>query len=232
MTVPKHIGIILDGNRRYAKKRMMPAWMGHTAGSENVDKLMDWCKEYKIKELTLYTFSMENFSRPKKEVNHLMKLFKERFRKVTKEEKKIMKEGVRINFIGRKSMFPKALQNQMLELEKKTKKNKRYILNFAMGYSGREEIVDAVKLIAKDVKSGKIKPAGITEMTIQKHLYLKSYPDLIIRTAGEQRLSNFLTFQSAYSELIFVDKFWPDFKKADFAKCLREYAKRARRFGK
>lgn len=231
MNIPKHVAIILDGNRRYAKKKGLPGWSGHLIGSKKVDKLLDWCKELKIREITLYTFSMENFKRSKMEINHLMNLFRKRFEKENKD-KKIMKEGVRIRFIGRKYMFPKDLQKSMAELEKKTKNNKNYLFNFAMGYSGRTELVDAVKKIAEKVKKKTLKTKNINEEIIRKHLYLQDYPDLIIRTAGEKRISNFLIFQAAYSELVFVNKFWPEFSKKDFINCIKEFSQRERRFGK
>ncbi|MEW6062801.1 MAG: polyprenyl diphosphate synthase [Nanoarchaeota archaeon] len=228
--IPKHIGIILDGNRRFAKRLMLKPYKGHEWGYKKVEKLLDWCKELNIKELTLYTFSVENFNRPKKEFNYLMKLFREAFNALRKEKKKI--KDLRINFIGRLKMFPKDVQKSMYKLMEETKKHKKYIINFAMAYGGRAEIIDATRKIASLVKKGKLSINKINESIFEKGLYLKSQPDMIIRTS-EQRLSGFLLWQSAYSEIIFLpNKLWPEFTKRDLVKCIDDYNNRERRFGK
>jgi|SRR3989344_278253 len=228
MDRPKHIGIILDGNRRYAEKNSMDNLEGHNKGYEKVKELLDWCKEAKIKELTLYTFSTENFNRSIKEVAYLMKLFKKAFTEL-KNDKRI--KEMKVNFIGKLSLFPKAIQKVMHELMEMTRNHTNFILNFAMGYGGRTEIIDAAKEIAKKIKENKLNLENIDEETFKQHLYLKSEPDLIIRTS-ESRLSNFLTFQSVYSELIFLPKIlWPEFSKKHFTACIQEYSLRKRRFG-
>lgn len=228
--LPKHIGIILDGNRRYAQKIGIAPLKGHEVGYEKVKKAMDWCKELGVKELTVYTFSTENFARPKEEVNFLMKLFEKAFKEL-RDDKKKLKE-LRVRFIGRISMFSKTIQKIMNELMDLTINNGPYTINFAMGYGGRSEIIDATKKIVQQVKEGKLKINDINEESFKKNLYLQSYPDLIIRTS-ESRLSGFLMYQSAYSEIIFLpDKLWPEFEKEDLIKCIEEFSRRNRRFGK
>lgn len=227
--VPRHVGIILDGNRRFAKRLMLKPWKGHEWGAEKVEKLLNWCKEYGIKELTLYAFSLENFNRPKKEFNYLMNLFKEEFTKL-KDHPDL--EDVKINFIGRIRMFPKDVQAIMNELMAKTKNRNKFIVNIAMAYSGRAEILDATKRIANLVESGKITSRQINDKLFSDNLYLNSEPDLIIRTS-ESRLSGFLLWQGSYAEIQFLpNKLWPEFSKKDFVKCLNNYAHRNRRFGK
>ena len=228
--IPKHICIIIDGNRRYAKKIGIDPLKGHEYGYEKLKKAMDWCKELGVKELTIYTFSTENFNRPKEEVNFLMRLFEKAFKELRNDKNKL--KDLRIRFIGRISMFSRAIQKIMNELMDLTINNGPYIVNFAMGYGGRSEIIDATKKIAQQVKDGKLKIDEINEESFKKNLYLESYPDLFIRTS-ESRLSNFLTFQSAYSEIIFLpDKLWPEFEKDDLIKCIEEFSRRNRRFGK
>jgi len=228
--VPKHVGIIIDGNRRFAKHLMLKPWKGHELGYEKVKKTLEWCKEIGIKELTLYTFSIENFDRPKEEFEYLMKLFEKAFTELKKEEEKI--KNIKIQIIGRLQMFPKNVYDAMIDLMEKTKNNTPYIVNFAMAYSGRAEIIDATKKIAEKVKEGKLKVEEINEELFNKNLYLHSDPDLIIRTS-ESRLSGFLTWQSVYSEIIFLpNKTWPAFEKEDFVACITEYSQRQRRFGK
>ena len=227
--VPKHIGIIVDGNRRLAKKLMLKPWKGHELGAEKLEKLFEWCKELNIKELTLYCFSIENFNRPKEEFNYLMDLFKKEFTKM-KDDSRL--KDIKINFIGRINMFPKDVQDSMNVLMEKTKNSKPYMINFAMAYGGRAEVIDATKKIAEAVKEGKLNVDDINEQVFEKNLYNASEPDLIIRTSGEKRTSGFLIYQAAYSELIFIDKMWPEFEKEDFVKAIKEYSNRQRRFGK
>lgn len=231
MTKIKHIGIILDGNRRFAKRLMLEPWKGHKLGAEKVKKLYSWCKEKDIKELTLYAFSIQNFNRPKKEFDFLMDLFV-KFLKETLDDTDIHKDKVKMRFIGRTNLFPEELQKLMKEIEKSTEEYDNYIVNFALAYGGREEVVDAVKKIGRLIEEGKITNKEITEELIEKNLYMADEPDLIIRTGGEQRTSNFLIWQSNYSEWFFVEKTWPEFEKEDFIKILEEYSQRERRFGK
>ena len=227
---PKHVAIILDGNRRYAKKRGFQPWKGHEYGAKKLEDLFKWCQELGIKELTLYSFSTENFSRSKDEINFLFKLFKKKFQQM-KNEDEILKKDVKINVIGRIDMFPADMMKAMLEVAEKTKSNKRLTVNFALAYGGRQEITDAFKKIAMQVKAGKIKLNNINEELITNNLYLASEPDLIIRPGGEIRTSNFLIWQSVYSEWIFVKKLWPEFTREDLLQCIEEFNKRERRFG-
>lgn len=229
--VPRHLGIILDGNRRFSKRLMLKPWKGHEWGAKKVEKLLDWCKGYGIHEITLYAFSIENFDRPKKEFDFLMEIFKNEFTRMM-DDPRLDNDDVRINFIGRIDMFPKDLQEIMNKLMEKTASHKKSVVNFAMAYGGRAEIIDAARSISKRVKEGKLKVEDIDEKTFSENLYIKSEPDLIIRTS-ESRLSGFLLWQGSYAEIIFLpDKLWPEFDKKDLDYCLNEYAKRKRRFGK
>jgi len=231
--IPKHIGIILDGNRRFAKKLMLKPWKGHEWGKDKIEKIFEWCKEIGIKELTLYTFSVQNFNRPKNEFDYLMNLFNETFTELmTKEENKKKLEQICVRFIGRTWMFPKEVQESMKKLTEKTKNNKPYTINFAMAYGGREEVIDAVKKIADSVKKGELDVDSINEKSFSENLYLKSEPELIIRTGGDCRTSNFLIWQSHYSEWFFLEKTWPEFEKQDLISVINQFSKRERRFGR
>lgn len=229
--VPKHIGIIMDGNRRFSTRLMMKPWKGHEWGAKKVAKVLEWCNDLGIKELTLYTFSVQNFNRPKEEFDHLMNIFKDNFDKL-KTDKRINKYGIRINVIGRTWMFPDDVQQKLNEIMELTKDNKNYILNFAMAYGGQEEIVDATKKIAEKVKAGELDIGSINKEIFKDNLYMADEPDLVIRTGGEHRSSNFLAFQSAYSEWFYIDKMWPEFEKEDFTAVIEKYSERQRRFGK
>jgi len=230
--IPKHIGIIIDGNRRFAKRLMMKPWKGHEWGAKKFEQLLEWSKEYGIKELTLYTFSIENFDRPKEEFNFLMNLFLKETQKIKQDESKIHKNKIRINFIGRIYMFPEAVQKAMHELMDSTKAYTNFIVNFAMAYGGRAEIIDATKKIAEQVKQGKLNIDEINEEVFKKNIYLESEPDLIIRTS-ERRLSGFLLWQGTYAEIQFLpDVLWPEFTKEHFIQCIEDYMNRERRFGK
>lgn len=228
--VPRHIGIVLDGNRRFAKKLMMKPWMGHAWGAKKVEALLNWCHELGVKELTLYAFSVDNFNRPREEFDYLMALFKKEFKKISRDTR-LEKYKIRINFIGRLYMFPKDIQKVMQSLMEKTKNNRRHIVNLAMAYGGRQEIIDAVRKISEAVKKGKISIDKINEDVFAKNLYMKDEPELVIRTGGEKRTSNFLIWQANYSEWIFLEKSWPEFEKKDLIECINEYSKRERRFG-
>ncbi|MBN1156692.1 di-trans,poly-cis-decaprenylcistransferase [Candidatus Woesearchaeota archaeon] len=228
---PKHVAIILDGNRRYAKKHFINPAKGHQKGGKNVERLLEWASELGIRELTLYIFSIENFNRTKKEFNYLMGLFREQFKRLYNDPR-IDRERVKVNFIGKTELFPKDVQQMATKLQKRTKRHENYRINFAFGYGGRTEIADAARRIAEKVKKGKIKIKDIDEETMRENLYLSSYPDIIIRTGGEKRISNFLIYQGAYSEWFFLDKLWPEFTKNDLRKCIVEFEKRERRFGK
>ena len=229
--VPVHIGIVPDGNRRFAKQLMLKAHKGHEWGAKKIEKLLDWCKEYSIKELTIYVFSIENFDRPKEEFNFLMNIFRKEFKNLL-TDKKIDENKIKVNFIGRIYMFPKDIQFLMKKNMERSKGYNKFIINFAMAYGGRAEIIDATKRIAEQVKKGKLNINDINEEVFKKNLYLESEPDLIIRTS-ESRLSGFLLWQGAYAEIEFLpNKLWPEFEKEDFIKALEDYSKRERRFGK
>ncbi len=230
--VPKHVGIILDGNRRFAKRLLLKPWRGHEWGARKIEKLFEWCEDIGIKELTLYAFSVENFhSRPRDEFEFLMDLFRENFIKFNSDER-IEKNEIRLNFIGRLYMFPEDIQESMKKVMEKTKKYKKHIINIALAYGGRSEIVDATKRIAQEVKEGKLDIEKINEELFADHLYMKDEPDMIIRTGGEKRSSNFLNYQAAYSEWFYLEKMWPEFEKEDFIQCIEEFKKRDRRFGR
>jgi undecaprenyl diphosphate synthase len=229
--VPKHVGFILDGNRRFAKKLMLKPWKGHEWGADKFEKILDWCHEFGIKELTAYIFSIQNFNRPKQEFDYLMKLVLESAEKVFHDER-VDNYGIRINFIGRIHLFPKEVRDVIDKLMERTKHNSNYIVNFAFGYGGREEVIDAVKKISEKIKSGDLDVKDINEEVFSENLYITDEPEMIIRTGGEHRTSNFLIWQSHYSEWFFVDKLWPEFEKEDFVRCLQEYSDRERRFGR
>lgn len=229
--VPKHIAITLDGNRTFAKRLMLKPFKGHEYGYEKVKKLFDWTKELGIKELTLYAFSVYNFNRPKEEFNYLMKLFKEAFEE-TKKDKRIHENRIKINFIGRIHMFPKDVQEKMQELMEITKNYNDYIINFAMAYGGKAEVIDATKKIAEQIKEGKLNVDEINEETFSKNLYFSENVDLMIRTSGQIRTSDFLPWQGANAEWIFLEKCWPEFEKQDLIEAIQEYSRRERRFGK
>jgi tritrans,polycis-undecaprenyl-diphosphate synthase [geranylgeranyl-diphosphate specific] len=231
MDVPRHIGIIMDGNRRFAKRLMVKPWKGHEWGAKKLANVLEWCQEYDIKELTVYTFSIQNFDRPKEEFDFLMEIFANNFEQI-KQDKRIFEHKIRVNVIGRTWMFPEHVQKKIKDIMDLTKDHDKYVINFAMAYGGREEVIDATRKIAALAKEGKIDIDDINEDVFKKNLYLSSEPDLIIRTGGEHRTSNFLAFQGAYSEFVFVDKMWPEFEKEDFVACLEQYSQRGRRFGK
>jgi len=230
--VPKHLAVIIDGNRRFSRRLMLKPWKGHEWGAKKIEKVVDWSLEYGVKELTIYAFSIENFhSRPRIEFNFLMDLFYKEFTRFLNDPI-LDKEKIRVNFIGRIEMFPEKVKKSMYDLAEKTKNNNGFLLNFAMAYGGRAEIIDAAKKISEQVKKGELDIDQINEEVFKKNLYLDSDPDLIIRTS-ESRLSGFLLWQSNYAEIIFLpNKLWPEFEKEDFIQCLQEYSDRGRRFGK
>ena len=232
--VPKHVGIILDGNRRFAKRLMMKPWKGHEWGKEKVIKVLEWAKERGIEEITFYAFSMQNFNRPKEEFDYLMKIFKEMLQelleKLEKKDKSV--QDMMVRFIGRIKLFPSEIKDKMLEVMEKTAGKKKYTVNFAMAYGGREEVMDAVLKIAEQLKKGLLDVSQINEEVFSKNLYMADEPDMIIRTGGEKRTSNFLIWQGNYAELIFLDKMWPEIEKTDLVACIEEYKQRERRFGR
>jgi tritrans,polycis-undecaprenyl-diphosphate synthase [geranylgeranyl-diphosphate specific] len=230
--MPNHVGIILDGNRRYARRHNQEAGFGHTMGAERIEEVLDWCFDAGIKVVTIYAFSTENFARKKKEVHHIMEIAQERFETVARSEV-VHRHEVRIRAIGQRSLLPPQLLAAIREAEEVTKDYDKFQLNVAIGYGGRTEIVDAVKRIAEKVQTGEISPSVISDEVIEQHLYTAGIadPELIIRTSGEERLSGFLLWQSAYSELYFADVYWPEIRKIDFWRALRTFQQRERRFG-
>lgn len=229
---PNHIGIIMDGNRRFAKEFGIGNDTGHSEGARRLEDVLQWCWDVDIHIVTVYAFSTENFKRGEEEVKELMDLFEKMFNKVA-EHKSIHKYQVKINAIGNLSVFPERVQRSIEKATQSTKNYNNYILNVAIAYGGREEIANAVKKIAIDYKKNKIDQNDINEELISKYLYTSGLPDpdLIIRTSGEERLSGFLLWQSAYSELYFCDTFWPAFKKIDFLRAIKMYQQRKRRYG-
>jgi len=233
-TKPEHIAIILDGNRRWASGKALNPWFGHEKGAEKVEQLLDWCLRLGVESITLYAFSTENFRRPRNEVEEIMRIAGEKFQKILTDER-IRKNKVRVKVIGRVSLLPKALQRLITNVEKATQDYDEHFLNIALAYGGRAEIVDAARKIAEKVHEGELSPEKIDEQVFESFLYTshmsKQDPDLIIRTSGEERLSGFLLWQSAYSELCFLDIYWPDFRLIDLLRVARTFQKRKRRFG-
>ena len=228
--LPKHIAIIMDGNGRWAKKRFLPRIAGHRAGVKTVDRIVTICRKIGIKALTLYSFSEENWSRPKNEINALMEILK---RYLKKELDRMLKEDIRFNTIGTIDNLPLSAQKIIQDAKERTKNSKGMVLTLALSYGSRSEIVDAVREIASDIKKNKISVEDITPGLFQSYLYTKGLPepDLLIRTSGELRISNFLLYQIAYAELYFTDLLWPDFKEDDLLKAVIEFQTRERRFG-
>jgi len=230
--VPKHIVLFPDGNRRWARKKGLPSLKGHYKGYQNLIKFCEWCKNRRVKVLTAFGFSTENWNRSKKEVKYLMKLFEKglsEYLKKYQKNKKYQREGIRVKIIGQKEKLPKSLQKVIKEVEAATANNKKLQLNLAVSYGGRWDILQAVQEIIKK----KIPVKKITKGLFENFLSTASLPnpDLIIRAGGEKRLSNFVLWQAAYSELYFSKKLWPDFTEKDLDEVLKEYARRQRRFG-
>ena len=222
--IPKHLGIILDGNRRWAKEKGLSTFEGHRRGLKKIKDVTEWCLEKGIKTLTVFIFSTENWKRSKKEVDYLMKLA---YKATTVDLKDVAKKGVKVNIIGERQRLPEFVKKGIRKIERTTSKNKKMTLNLALSYGGRGEIVQAIKNIVKKKVSAK----KITESLISKNLWTSDL-DMIIRTGKEKRISNFLIWQAAYAELYFLEKYWPAFNKRDLNKALAVYDKRKRRFGK
>lgn len=228
--LPEHIGIIMDGNGRWARKRGLPRSAGHSAGAKVFRKITRYCSNIGIRYLTVYAFSTENWSRPKEEVDALMRLFKDYLLEALDDFKD---DDIVIRFIGDRTAFSPELLKLMEENEAISKDRPGMVLNIAMNYGGRDELIHAIRSIASEVKDGQLDVDNIDTLVISDHLYTKGEPDpdLIIRPSGEHRTSNFLLWQSAYSEYVIMDVLWPDFKDRDLDAALIEYAKRNRRFG-
>ena len=227
----KHLAIIPDGNRRWAKKNKVSLKRGYVQGIERMGDLLKWCREENIRMLTIWGFSMENFARTKNEVRSLFGLFSQRLDEALKEDE-YHKNRVRVRFFGRRDQFPKHIQQKIAELEEQTAHYNRFYLNLFFGYGGRVEIVDACQAIVDKARQGTVKK--VTETMFASQLYTTGMPDpdLIIRTSNETRLSGFLPWQGAYSELYFSKKLWPDFTRRDLKAALRDYARRQRRYGR
>lgn len=230
IVLPEHIGIIMDGNGRWAKKRGLPRSAGHTAGANNFRTITRHCSDIGIKYLTVYAFSTENWKRPQEEVSALMTLFKSYLQEAIKDFKN---ENIVVKFIGDKTAFSPELQQLIEENEKSSADRTGMVLNIAMNYGGRDEIVRAVKNIAAEVKNGKLSVDDINEKIISNNLYTagQADPDLIIRPSGEHRISNFLLWQSAYTEYVIMDVLWPDFTTEMLDEAILQYAGRNRRYG-
>lgn len=227
--LPEHIAFIMDGNGRWAKKRALPRKFGHREGAKTFKKITRYCKDIGIKNVSFYAFSTENWKRPKDEVDAIIELFREYIIDV----RNYIGEDVRVLFLGDKTIFDDDLQKKMNDLEEDTKDRREMTMLLAINYGGRDDIVHAAKILAKKVKDGEIGTDDITENMFQQYLYTLDIPDvdLMIRPSGEQRISNFLIWQSAYAEFYFTDILWPDFSTNDLNTAIAEFANRSRRFG-
>jgi len=233
--MPKHIAIILDGNRRWAKRNLIMKIDGHFRGADAVEKLLDWCEELNIKIITLYVLSAENLNRKDDELDYLYELINERLHKLYNDPR-IHKNRMKVKAIGSIDLLPDFLKEILNKLEDATKDYDDHYLNIAIAYGGQNELVDAIKKIGSRIKDGSLDVNQIDKEVIESSLYTshlpQSSPDMILRTSGEKRLSGFLLWQSAYSELVFMDVYWPEFRKIDLMRAIRTFQKRGRRLGK
>lgn len=227
--LPDHVGFIMDGNGRWAKKRGLPRSFGHREGAKQFKKIVRYCKDIGLKNISFYAFSTENWQRPAEEVNTIMELFRDYIVDV----RNFLSENTRMIFLGDKSAFDEDLQEKMIKLEEDTAHYTEMNLMMAVNYGGRDEITHAARILAEKAAKGEIKPEDITEQSISDNLYTAGYPDvdLLIRPSGEQRISNYLIWQCAYAEFYYTDVLWPDFTPDELDKALAEYARRNRRFG-
>ncbi|MDE1844822.1 MAG: di-trans,poly-cis-decaprenylcistransferase [Thaumarchaeota archaeon] len=233
--MPKHIAIILDGNRRWAKRNLIMKIDGHFRGADAVEKLLDWCEELNIKIITLYVLSAENLNRKDDELDYLYDLINGRLHKLYNDPR-IHKNRMKVKAIGSIELLPDFLREILNKLEDVTKDYDNHYLNIAIAYGGQNELVDAIKKIGSRIKDGSLDVNQIDKEVIESSLYTshlpQSSPDMILRTSGEKRLSGFLLWQSAYSELVFMDVYWPEFRKIDLMRAIRTFQKRGRRLGK
>lgn len=229
--IPRHVAIIMDGNGRWAKARGVPRIMGHRAGRESVREAVRACSDLGVQVLTLYTFSVENWQRPAREVNALMTILRQSLRA---ERKELDANNVRLNVIGRVHELPSAVREEIAATQKYLSNNTGMLMNLALSYSGRAEIVDAVRRMLKDAKDGPFDPARVDDELFTSYLYTAGLPDpdLLIRTSGEMRISNFLLWQLAYTELWVTDTLWPDFRREHLYRAIADYQRRDRRFGR
>ncbi len=234
-SMPNHIALILDGNRRWAKRNLSFTKTGHFRGADAVENLLDWCEEFDIKIITLYALSAENLSRKDKELEYLFDLIKTRLEKLYNDPR-IHRNKMRVKAIGKIELLPDSIRDVLKRLDGATKNYDEHFLNIALAYGGQDELIDAVKKIGVKISEGSLKVDDINKKEIESNLYTshlpQSSPDMILRTSGERRLSGFLLWQSAYSELIFMDIFWPGFRKIDLMRAIRTFQKRKRRLGK
>ena len=233
--IPGHIAVILDGNRRWAKRQIMAEKAGHFRGADAVENLLDWCKDLNIRIVTLYVLSAENLARDDMELEYLYELIETRLHKLYKDSR-IHRDCMRVRAIGRTELLPESIRDILAKLDTATAEYNNRYLNVAMAYGGQNELVDAVKKIGIRIRDGQLDADSITAKHIEESLYT-SYlpqpsPDMILRTSGEKRLSGFLLWQGAYSELIFMDIMWPEFRKIDLLRAVRTYQRRLRRMGK
>ncbi|MBN2102390.1 MAG: di-trans,poly-cis-decaprenylcistransferase [Candidatus Aenigmarchaeota archaeon] len=232
---PYHIAIIPDGNRRFAKRLMLQPWKGHEWGAEKLKKVLDWCKKTDTKMITFYSLSLENIERrPKKEINYIYDIFRKELKDIiVNEDNYTHKNKARISCFGNFEVLPDDIVDLINGVEKRTKGYNNYYLNLAIAYGGKQEITDTVRKIAGKVYRGEISARDIDEKEIINNLHTNGFPDpdMIIRTGGEKRMSNFLPLQSAYSELFFIDTLWPEMTEKEFRKAVKEYSERKRRFG-
>jgi len=233
--IPSHVGIILDGNRRWAADRGLALVIGHEEGANRAEELLDWCHELGIKTVTLYVLSTENLDRSFEELQGLFVLIEARLASLLSDER-IVRYKVRVRAIGQLDLLPKSIRNLLSAIEAKTAEFVDHYLNIAVAYGGRAEITDMVRAVAQEAKAGRLVPEDITEDAIGRRLYTSFLPnpepELIIRTSGEERMSGFLLWQGAYSELVFMDVFWPAFRKIDLMRAIRTYQRRTRRHGR
>ncbi|MFP4169753.1 MAG: polyprenyl diphosphate synthase [Methanomassiliicoccales archaeon] len=231
--VPGHIAIIMDGNRRFAKEFGLADNLGHSKGKDKLENLMEWCLDLDIKILTVYAFSTENMGRSEDEVEYLMDLFEENFNRLSEDER-IHKNEIRVTVMGQKDLLPDRVNRAIEVAEEATSEYDQYFYNIALAYGGRQEIIQAIKQLAREVKEGELDVEEIDEESFSRFLYTADFPDpdLVLRTSGEERVSNFLLWQMAYSELYFTDVYWPGFRKVDFLRAIRTYQMRQRRFGR
>jgi tritrans,polycis-undecaprenyl-diphosphate synthase [geranylgeranyl-diphosphate specific] len=230
--IPQHVGIIMDGNRRFAQRLGLDPAAGHVLGRHKLEQVLDWCLDLGIRHLTVYAFSTENFKRAAEEVDLLMDLFEENFRRMADDER-VHRHRIRVQVLGRVDLLPERVQAAARHAEERTRGYDRYFFQVAVAYGGREELLTAFRTIARKIKENGTTPDDITEEMVSAHLYTNGLPDpdLILRTSGEERVSNFLLWQAAYSELYFADVYWPALTKKEFLKALRSYQLRQRRFG-
>jgi tritrans,polycis-undecaprenyl-diphosphate synthase [geranylgeranyl-diphosphate specific] len=232
-TIPEHVAIIMDGNRRFAQEIGLAVHEGHVKGKDKLEEVMEWCQEMGIRDLTVFAFSTENLQRDEGEVQCLMDLFEESFLRLAEDER-IHENRIRVTVLGQRELLPERVIRAIEVAEGRTRDYDQYFYNIAIAYGSRQEMIMAIKRIAAKVKEGELAVDDIDEKVVSSFLYTADFkdPDLVLRTSGEERVSNFLLWQLAYSELYFTDVYWPGFRKVDFLRAIRTYQARQRRFGK